>query len=324
MPPHIAKFLAFGLFGVFALAAGYVARRRNWLHEDRSRTIHYYTVVWLWSAALLLSLWRIPPLTENLWLVAIQPLLMAAGAYGIIPLAKLIGCKGQQLAVIALAAGLSNNGFGMGAYLCFSILHPPEEALAYGLAFASITNAAMVPLLYPLARLYSPATTAGESFARLLVRSYLDARAMPMYAALVGVALAIAQVPFPAAIDTWYVIDILAYAGAFGGYFGIGLRLHIGGSAAYLKQHILLAAVKFTAIPLAAVAILWAIHLTAHPLGPVASQVARIESAMPSAVVMVALANMFHLDARFASTLWAWNMLLFMLVPLPVVLWLFV
>jgi len=317
------RFLVFSLFSLVSLSTGYTARRRGWLHEDASRRVHFYTVVCIWSAALLLSLWRIPPLPENLWLIVIQPVFMAAGAYAMIPLAKMLGCSRSQTAVMVLAGGLSNSGFGLGAYLCYSILHPPEEALAYGLAYASLMNAAMVPLLYPLILHYGQ--TPGHkqtSFTRLMVKSYFDLRAMPMYAALIGVALAVARVPFPATIDRYHLIHVLAYAGSFGGYFGIGLRLHLGGSAAYLKHYELLAGMKFLMIPAVGAGLLWLIAASPWPLGSTAMQVTRIESAMPTAVIMVALANLFHLDTRMASAVWMWNTACFLLIPLPIILWL--
>ena len=153
--------------------------------------------------AMLLSLWRIPLRVENLWLLAIQPIVMAATAYGVIPLAKRIGCTPSQTGVMVIGAGLSNNGFTLGAYLCYNLLSPPQEALAYGLAFVSIQVASMVLLIYPLARHYSQLSQPGQqsqndqSLTKLIIGSYLNIKALPLYAALTGVALAVMQVPFP-------------------------------------------------------------------------------------------------------------------------------
>jgi len=329
MSVHTIQFLAFCLFGLASLAAGYTARRRGWLHEDASRTIHFHTVVWVWSLAMLLSLWRIPPLPENLWLLLIQPVVMAATAYGVIPLAKWVGCTKPQIGVMAIGAGLSNNGFTLGAYLCYSLLSPPQEALAYGLAYVSIQVASTVLLIYPLARHYSQThppdqpSPNKESLARLIIGSYVNIRAMVLYAALAGVAFAVMKVPFPTIIDRWHVVTVLFYLGAFGGYFGIGLRLRLGDSKAYLKQHALLAVMKFMVAPTVAAGVLALIGFTPWPLGDVARQVVRIETVMPGGIIMVMLANLFHLDTRMASVTWMWNTLLFVAVPLPVILWLF-
>ena len=322
MPPQTNQFLAFSLFSFTALASGYIARRRGWLHEDASRRVHFHTVVWVWSSALLLSLWRIPPQAENLWLIVIQPILLATAAYSMIPLAKLIGCTREQTGVMAIAAGLSNNGFTLGAYLCYSMLQPRNEALAYALAYVSITNASVVPLIYPLARHYGRLPEAGGSLPQLILKSYVDLRALPMYGALTGVVLAIVRAPFPEPIERWQLLHVLFYLGAFGGYFGIGLRLRLGDSTRYIKHHGLLFLIKFLAIPALALTALTLINLTPHPLANLAQQVVLLQATMPCAIIVVMLANLFHLDVRMASVIWLWNTALFIAVPLPVIFWL--
>ncbi len=321
MSPHTSQFFFFSLFGLASLCAGYTARRRGWVNEDVSRAIHFHTIVWVWSTVLLLSLWRLPPEATNLWLALIQPVMMAVGAYGMIPVAKLLGCKGKQIGVMAIAGGLGNNGFTLGSYLCYSLLKPAEEALAYGLTFVFLTTVSVVPLIFPLARRYGDGDGSDEPFAKLVVRSYLDLRALPMYASLVGIALAVWAVPYPTKVSQWGIVDVLMYVGAFGGYFGIGLRLRLGDSAAYIKQHTTLAMVKFIVLPCVAGVLLWAVCLTPWPLGDLAQRVVWVQSTVPAAIITVMLANLFHLDVRMASVLWVWNTLVFVLVVLPVLFW---
>jgi len=327
MSTETIRFLIFGLFSFTSLCGGYTSRRRNWIHEDFSRQIHWYTVVIVWPLAMLLSLWRIPVRPENLWLLAIQPTLMVCTAYGMIPLARLLRCTRSQTGVMVLAAGLSNNGFTLGAYLCYSLLEPSQEALAYGLAFVSIQIASMVILIYPLAQHYSQTndqpSNGNRSIIHLILSSYFDLRATALYAALTGVFLAVWEVPFPQVIDEWQIITLLFYLGAFGGYFGIGLRLMLGESKTYLKHFMLLGSVKFIAAPVIVAVMLMLIRLTPWQLPPVAQQVVRIESAMPTGIIVVMLANLFHLDTRMASVLWVWNTVMFLAVPLLVILWWF-
>ena len=322
MSPDTVRFLGFSLFGFASLATGYMVRRRGWLDEEASRSIHFHTVVWVWSAVLLLSLWRIPPQIENLWLLVVQPIILVVGAYGVIPLAKLMGWTRHQTGVMAIAAGLSNNGFTLGAYLCYSLLHPSDEALAYAMAYVSVTNVSVVLLIYPLAHHYGEFATKHGSLARLIFRSYFDVRALPMYGALAGVLLAVVGVPFPAFWERWRLLDTLFYIGAFGGYLGIGLRLRLGDSTRYLKHHILLFVVKFVGIPAIAMVLLMAINFTPRPLGELAQQVVLIQASMPCAIIVVMLANLFHLDVRMAGVIWMWNTAMFVVVPLPMILWL--
>jgi len=316
------KFVIYGLFCVGSLCGGYTARKRRWVDERWSRTIHFHTVVWVWSLAAMLSLWRIPVRTENLWLLAIQPVLMGVTAYGMIPVAKWMGCNRTQTGVMALAAGVSNNGFTLGAYICYTLLDPPVEALAYAIAFVTTNAITAVVLLYPLARHYGQGHGEDVWTVRSVMKSFLDLRAMSLYTASLGVALAVMEVPVPGVVDRWHIIDGLFYVGALGGYVGIGLRLRLGDGLVYIRQHAVLAVLKFAVIPILALMMLQAIGLTPWPLGPLAGQVVQIQAFMPAAILSVMLANLFHLDARMASVVWVWNTVIFLVIPLPVIIWL--
>ena len=322
MSAGTASFLSFSTFNLLCLCLGYASRRRGWLDEEWSRPIHLHTVVWIWSAASLLSLWRIPIRVENLWLVVVQPVLMCLCAYGSIPLSRAIGCSRAQTGVIAVAAGLGNHGFTLGSYLCYVLLTPSTEALAYSTAYAMVTNISVLVLIYPLARRFGPNTPGvkRESIGVMMVKNFVDLRAMPMYGALAGLCLAGAEVPFPGLIDRWHVLDVLFYVGGFGGYFGIGLRLRLGDSRRYFKHHVLLAALKLAVMPLAGVGLLWLINQTPRPMGPLVQDVVRVQTMTPCAIITVMIANVFHLDPRMASVAWVWNTVLFAGVSLPIVL----
>ncbi len=337
MSSGAASFLIFSSVNFCWLCLGYAARRRRWVNEELSRPIHFHTVVWIWSSAILLSLWKLPIRVENLWLLVIQPVLMGLCAYGSIPLAKAIGCTRDQVGVIAVASGLGNHGFTLGSYLCYVLLDPPDEALAYSTAYAMVTNLSVVTLIYPLARYYgansgahdgggssrSPGgsrTGGPKPIAVMMAENFLDLRAMPMYAALVGVGLAATDTAFPLWISRWHVLEVLFYLGGLGGYLGIGLRLRLGDSKRYLKHHVLVAGMKLMVMPLAAAALLWGISLTPRPVLPLMRQVVEIQAMTPCAIITVMIANLFHLDPRLASVVWVWNTVLFVGLSLPVVL----
>ena len=52
-----------------------------------------------------------------------------------------------------------------------------------------------------------------------------------------------------------------------------------------------------------------------------AREVIVLEAFTPTAINMVIVANLFHLDARLASQLWTVNTLGFAVVVLPLVMW---
>jgi predicted permease len=58
-------------------------------------------------------------------------------------------------------------------------------------------------------------------------------------------------------------------------------------------------------------------------MGKMDREVFIIESFVPTAVTMVAVANMFRLEPRKASMLFIVNTVMYLVVVLPIVLWLF-
>lgn len=325
MDPRTLQFTIFCIFNALCLAAGYGARRKRLLGEHTARPIHFVTVSFIWGGVALLSIWRLPPDRANLWLLAIEPLLVAVPAFAVIPIARRMGYDRKQTGVIAMCAGLGNLGFTLGAYLCYTLLGDgPEEgkaALAYAVAQVNLMAMSGVLMLYPLARYFGEPLARGQSVVKLIITSFLDLRALMVHCAIAGVVLAYMDVPYPAFIEKLRLIDILFYLGGFGGYFAIGLRLRLGDTRQYLREHALLAAVKFAGLPLLSLGTLALVNLTAAPLAPLGQKVVLVEAFMPVAIQSVMIANLFHLDGRMASTLWLVNTVLFALVPLPVLVW---
>ena len=63
--------------------------------------------------------------------------------------------------------------------------------------------------------------------------------------------------------------------------------------------------------------------LTPLPLTGLARKVFLVESTVPTAVTMVAIANMFSLHPRLGSLMFVTNTLGYLLLVLPWVLWIF-
>ncbi|MDX1681685.1 MAG: hypothetical protein R3336_01065 [Phycisphaeraceae bacterium] len=319
MSDPILRFVVFSAFSLLALGLGYLSRKRHWMGEHRAAVIHGHTIAWVWSAISLVSLWQMPLERAHFWLLLIQPILVLVPALAMIPLARAIGCNDRQVGVLACAAGLSNTGSTLGAYLCYLLLPDGEAAVGIGIALVSIMSVVGIVALYPLARHYA-GRHADARLRDLIIGSLIDHRALPLYASLAGVGLSASGLEAPSAFSDFYVIDILCYLAALGGYSGIGMRLRLGDWTRYLPHHLVLAGMKFVGLPLLAWGIVATIGLTAAPLSTITAEVILVESFMPAAVMSVMIANIFHLDARLASVAWLVNTLLFFLVPLPILL----
>ncbi len=343
MDVRTLEFFALAAVSALSIVGGYVSRKRGWLHEDFSRRVHWFTIVVLWSGAGLLALWKLDPKPANIWVLAIEPLLVVIPAFLIIPLAKAIGLQRGQIGVLALGAGLRNSGFALGAFLAYALLPVGDlfrqvagpdgvlseeqaadlaiSALAYGTLIVMTMSMAVVVFLFPLVQHFSEHRKDDDTLGRIILKSFIDWKAMLFYASAVGIALAYLKVPYPAIINDWYLLKILIFVGSATAYFGIGMRLHVDQLRPHLKSHIALAGVKFIATPLLTLALLTLagnVGLPAPP--PMLRQTFLLIAFMPTAIQSVIVSNLFHLDARMAGSAWIVNTLIFCFVVLPTLL----
>lgn len=344
MDARTLEFFALAIVSAVSIGSGYVSRERGWLHEDASRTVHWYTIVVLWSAAGFFALWNLEPIVANLWVLAIEPLLVVIPAFLIIPLAKAIKLKRNQVGVLALAAGLRNSGFALGAFLAYAILPVGElyrqqlgpeglisedklnalsiSALAYGLLIVMTMSMAVVIFLFPMVQHFAgDGGDEGPSLGRIIYKSFVDWKAMLFYSSAAGIALAYAKVPVPSIVFDWYILKILIFVGSAAAYFGIGLRLHVGQIRPHLKSHALVAGVKFLATPILTIGLLLiARNVGLTPPPPMLEQSFILIAFMPTAIQTVIVSNLFHLDARMAGSVWIVNTVIFIVLVLPVIL----
>ena len=183
-------------------------------------------------------------------------------------------------------------------------------------------SASVVFLLFPLAYKLGDHGKGDLPLRSVIIKSFIDWKAMMFYTAAVGIALAYLKVPFPEVVHDWHLLKILFYLGAGTAYFGVGMRLHLSQIRPHLKTHALLAGIKFVALPLLTGAILFAATYTGlvAPPPPLMIQSLMLLAFMPSAIQTVILSNLFHLDARMSSSVWVVSSVLFFLIPLPAIL----
>lgn len=343
MDPRQIEFFALAAVSVLSIAAGFTARKRKWLHEDTSRHVHWFTIVVLWSAAGFFALWNLEPEPANIWVLAIEPLLVIIPAFLIIPLAKAIRLRRDQVGVLALAAGLRNSGFALGAFLAYAILPAGEllrqqagpggtllpeqvdelsiDALAYGLLIVMTMSMAVVVFLFPLVQHFSEHRKDDDTLGRIIYKSFVDWKAMLFYASAAGIALAYSGVPCPRIVFDWYILKTLIFVGSATAYFGIGMRLHVDQVRPHLKSHAVVGVVKFLATPaLTLVLLLIAKNVGLAPPPPLLEQSFLLIAFMPTAIQSVIVSNLFHLDARMAGSIWVVNTAVFCIVVLPAIL----
>jgi predicted permease len=337
------EFFALVIVSAISIFAGYISRERGWLHEDFSRKVHWVTIVILWSSAGFFALWNLEPRVANLWVLAIEPLLVVIPAFLIIPLGKAIRLERKQVGVLALAAGLRNSGFALGAFLAYAILPvgnflkqeagpdgvlSPQRAselsisaLAYGLLIVMTMSMAVVIFLFPMVLHFAGDGKEKQPISRVIYKSFVDWKAMLFYSSAAGIALAYSPIDCPKFVFDWYILKALIFIGSAAAYFGIGMRLHLHHLKPHVKSHALVAAVKFLATPVLTLCLLLiARNLGIAPPPDMLDQTFMLIAFMPTAIQVVIVSNLFHLDARMAGSVWIVNTLIFLCIVLPVIL----
>lgn len=337
------EFFALVIVSALSIFGGYLSRERGWLHEDFSRKVHWVTIVILWSSAGFFALWNLEPEIANLWVLFIEPLLVVIPAFLIIPLAKAIKLKRDQVGVLALAAGLRNSGFALGAFLAYAILPVGNllreeagadgvlssqraselsiSALAYGLLIVMTMSMAVVIFLFPMVLHFAGDGKDKQPIGKIIYKSFVDWKAMLFYSSAAGIALAYSPIDCPRIVHDWFILKVLIFVGSATAYFGIGMRLHLDQVRPHIKSHIVVSAVKFIATPLLTLGLLLiARNLGVAPPPGMLDQTFILMAFMPAAIQSVIVANLFHLDARMAGSVWIVNTLIFLCVVMPAIL----
>jgi predicted permease len=221
--------------------------------------------------------------------------------------------------LFAIAAGTGNNGFTMGAFVLFLLFG--EAGMALGNLYIVLIIPAAVLFLYPLARHYSSAQPNG-SLAGLMWRSLLDWRSLGLPVVGLAIFISLAGVPRPNWVRDWRVVDVLAYTITPLAFFGIGLRLRLGGLLPLGRMIIALAGARFLLALGLALAMMAVMNWTPWPLEDLRRSSFLIQGFVPTSVTMVAIANMFRLRPAEASVLFVSNTVLYLLAVFPIVLWL--
>ncbi len=319
MDDRTLRFVVFAAVGVSSLMAGYYARKKNLVSEEFSRKVHFHTVLWVWTLGGVLSLWLMKPSLQQLWLFLVVPAAMAFSIGGMLWIAKKLGVGRTQTGALVVGAGISNTGSTLTAYLAYILIEPHDQALAYASAACYLMLFMSVAMVYPIAQAHAGPEASQERYGiKQVIKSYLDVRSIGLWSCIVGLGLALLTVPFPDQVLDWHVMDGLAFCAALGGYYGIGLKLRFGEWRVYMREHLIMAFVKFLVSPLVTLAVILFIGLFFKPLPKMETAVLMLASAAPAGISLVIVANLFQLDSRMASIVWLFNTIAFLVVVLPI------
>ena len=319
MSTVILKFILSSVIIVLAMGAGYLCRRLDWVSERVGERIMTFVGVFGYASVAFFSVWGTRLHAGDFLLPVLGATHVVLMMFLSLGLAGLVTKDRLEKGLFAIAGGTGNNGFTMGAFVLYLLYGEPGMGLSnvYILLFTPV----MVLVMFPLARHYSSERPAG-SVGALIRRSLLDWRSIGLPLALVAIALSMLGVPRPAQVESWHVLDILVYTITPLAFFGIGLRLHLSKVWPMARMLTGLAVVRFGLGLLAGLALAWLTHFTPWPFAGLRWNVFLVQSFVPTAVTMVAIANMFNLRPNEASVLFVVNTVSYLLLILPLVwLW---
>ncbi len=316
--PLITKLLTIFALIAAAMAAGYAARRLGLLRESAAKSIMTLVATVGYPPVGFLAIWHLQlqpsdamlPIAGALHAGCMMALGLAAGRF-------LAGDRAEA-GLFGLASGLANHGVTMGGFVILMLFG--ESGLARSSVFVLMFWPVVVLLAYPIARCRADGATRMPLW-RLLVRSLLDIRSIGLLTGAAGILLSSCGVPRPEFITRWGVVDILVFVLVPVAYFAIGLRLHVSHVWQSWRLIAGLSVMRFAVGLGVGVCIIAATQLTPWALTGLSRDVMLIQSFVPTAVLVVATANMFDLRPRTASVLFVANTLMYLALVLPWVLW---
>jgi len=316
--PVLTKLLTIFALVAAAMAAGYSARRLGLVRESASRAIMTLVSTIGYPPVGFLAIW-------SLRLQASDAVLPIAGALQAalmillgLAVGRLITKDRAEAGLFGLASGVANHGATMGGFVIFLLFG--EAGLARSSVYVLMFWPVVVLMGYPIARCRADGATRTPLW-KLYVSNLLDVRSIGLLMGAAAILLSSFAVPRPEFITRWGIVDVLVFVLVPVAYFAIGLRLHFSHVRQTWRLIVGLSVMRFVVSLGIGVGILAGTYLTPWPLTGISRDVMLVQAFVPTAVLVVAVANMFDLRPRTASVLFVANTLIYLVLVLPWVLW---
>jgi predicted permease len=311
--------LSMGLI-LLSMAAGYFARRSGRLQESFARRMMTVVLVAGYPGVGFLAIWKIQVQWCDAWLPVlgfVQATVLALTALGV---GRWLLRERLQRGMVGLACGVGNHGVTMAGFVVFLLFG--DYGLGLNTIYALYTFFALVLLSYTIAQRYAQ-DVAPQPILKLMIRNLLHWRASGLYACTAAILLGSFGVARPGVFDAYPILDIMVYMLIAAAYFAVGLRLHLP-HLMEIKRAVLMVLVVRHGVGLGlGFALAGLTYLTPWPLEGLARDVFIIQASVPIGVMGVAVANMFHIKPQQASALFVVSSLGYLLIGIPLVLWVF-
>ena len=303
---------------ILSMIAGVITRQLKLLREQHAKPIMTMVTVLGYPLVGFFAVWLMKIELCDVWLPVLgflQALIL--GFVGLF-VGKRIFKDRQECGLLGLSCTVGNHGVTMVGFVVYLLTGP--QGLGLNTIYAVYTFFALVVVMYPIAMHFSPNTTGRPSPGKLLVKSMLDIRSVGLLTCLAGVVLSITQVPQPAFVAQFKLLDVAIYTVIVSANFAIGLRLHIPHIMEIKRLVLSMLVIRHAAGLAIGLGFVGLISLTPFPLTGTSRIVVILQSSAPVGVMTVAVANMFHIHPQKASMLFVVSSLLYLAVGLPLTL----
>jgi predicted permease len=282
-----------------ALVAGYCLRKSGRAGAGLGSRVNRLTLTYIQPFVIGIALWSMQrpdwrtlalPLFGVAMIVVMWPL--SAGIARLLPLDR--PARGTYIA----SSIFSNVGFTYGTFIAFVALGAQGAAL--GALYCVSFMPAFFTLGFYIGRLHSPGKQ--RSILAALIDLVREGHTRnPILGIAFGLALNLLGVAPPG--EAGFIIDITMPTTTAAFLFAIGLGLRLSAVKTYWRECLVMHATKFLVAPIVGLAIAAAFgywQMPEHNL----LKVAFIESAAPTAIMAVLLADVFDLNRELAGALW--------------------
>lgn len=298
------------------LIIGYGLRKSGRVGDSVAGPVNRTTLTYIQPVVICLALWIMKRPAPHTLALPVFGVALVVAMWGVgVALARVLRMERDHAGAFIISCMFSNVGFTYGTFVAFAALG------AEGAALGSLYCASFMPTVFTLGfyvgKRYSPGTH--ESVWQALRGLLADGQTRnPVLGIAAGLALNLLRVPAPAELP--FAIDILMPTTTAAFLLAIGLGLRLSAVRVYWRECAVLHAAKFVISP--AIGLLLAAafgYWGAQDRAPLI--VALIESATPTAVMAVMLADVFSLNRGLAGALWlTTNVTAVLLAPVILVL----
>ncbi len=301
--PVTVRFALFQCIIVGGFAAGYIFRSAV---APRVRKLVLFNLVCLEPLIILNSTWgmKIAPSLAVLPLTGLA-IVLSGFLLGRITAPLLYEDRVRQ-ASFTISSSLSNQGFTMGAFICYMLIGP--RGLALSIIFILYFTFYAFGFLFSYAsivRYDHPVTW------RFLVSHIVRLQNMPLFATAAGLILTAAGVRRPVG---HLPVDSIIYTAVCIYFITLGAQFQVRHIETYIRPSLLLALIRFVLIP---GGVFCFFFLFRFDLERDIQQVIIIQSMMPAAVFSVVACSLYDLDTKMSSALFLINTVFFLVFVLP-------